>query len=155
MTEKEYLEIIRNNPDISVHNLNANEKVIGTYHPSQDKTTEHDEQVMLFRWAEQNLDRWDGVLAYMFSIPNGGQRHVAVAGKLKAEGVKPGVPDVFLPVSSGSYHGLFIEMKVGKNRPTDNQVRWIKRLRKLGHRAVVCYSADEAIEIVKEYLGGE
>ena len=114
--------------------------------------SEHHEQVKLFRWAEQNLDKWNGVLAYMFAIPNGGHRHPATAGKMKAEGVKRGVPDIFLPHAIGKYHGLFVEMKVKSNKPSCQQREFIARLLDQGYKVVVCYSCQEAIEKIKEYL---
>jgi endo-beta-N-acetylglucosaminidase D len=50
-------------------------------------------------------------LVWLFAIPNGGDRNIAVAGNLKAEGVKSGVADLLLPVARYGYHGFFIEMK--------------------------------------------
>ena len=38
------------------------------------------------------------------------------------------MPDLFLPVGRGSYHGLFIELKYGKNKPTEKQTEWLKSL---------------------------
>lgn len=53
--------------------------------------TEHQEQVALFQWLEIAAKR-DDRLSMAFAIPNGGARHPVVAAKLKAEGVKSGVP---------------------------------------------------------------
>lgn len=95
--------------------------------------TEHGEQAALFMWAQANFGN-DPRLRLLFAIPNGGargddQRARMIRGaNMKAEGVKPGVPDVCLPVPSlrwgydayvmqeqhlfrNWYHGLFIEMK--------------------------------------------
>jgi hypothetical protein len=71
---------------------------------------EHAEQKQLFRWAVLHEDRVPE-LQGLFAVPNGGKRHVIVAKKLKAEGVKAGVLDVWLPVSRAGYHGLVMEMK--------------------------------------------
>jgi hypothetical protein len=46
-----------------------------------------------------------------FAIPNGGQRHKAVAAKLKAEGVSPGYPDIALDWPSRDYHGFVLSSK--------------------------------------------
>lgn len=151
MSEKELAELLNANPELSIHGApdRPTKKEGGATRPS-----EHDEQVKVFQWAEQNLDKWDGVLAYLFAIPNGGARHPAVAGKLKAEGVKAGVPDIFLPIPAQRYyHGLFIEMKVGKNKRTEKQERWGKFLLRMGYCVKVCYSATEAIYTIREYLG--
>lgn len=74
------------------------------------------------------------------------------AMNLKKQGVKSGVPDLCLPVSRNKIHGLYIEMKYGRNKTTENQNTWIEKLKKQGYKVEVCYSGDEAIEILKEYL---
>lgn len=104
-------------------------------------TSEHDEQVKLFQLAQEH-----GQLANMFAIPNGGLRSKATAGKLKAEGVRSGVPDIFLPLPSRGYHGCFLEMKVGYNKPTENQEQWMEALTAAGYYCIVCWSAEEALQ---------
>lgn len=88
----------------------------------------------------------------VFAIPNGGSRNKAEAAKLKAEGVSAGVPDLFIPIPKQGYHGLFIEMKVGKNRTSLEQDEWLALLRKNGYRAEVCYGADAAIKTIDDYI---
>ena len=73
------------------------------------------EQAALISWAEA-YERIYPELALLYHIPNGGKRDRIVAAKLKAQGVKPGVPDLCLPVPRGKYHGLYIEMKDGKKQ---------------------------------------
>lgn len=94
-------------------------------------------------------------LRFLFAIPNGGLRHAVVAAKLRREGVRPGVPDVCLPVARGGYHGLWIEMKAGTNKPTDKQEDWIRDLAAQGHVVAVCWSAEVAIKIITLYLEGK
>ena len=91
------------------------------------------------------------------AIPNGGYRPMTTAAMLKAEGVKAGYPDILLDVARGPYHGLRIELKRAdhSNRPTDAQRDWIDRLRQYGYQAVICYGAQEAIDVIKAYLGIE
>ena len=122
---------------------------------------EHDEQAVLFRWAAANEGRYPE-LALLFAIPNGGHRHPAVAAQLKAEGVRAGVPDVFLPaVRPGPdgrvWGGLFVEMKRAdhSNGPTPEQRLWLERLRNVGYMAAIAYGAKEAITIIDDYLRGE
>lgn len=113
--------------------------------------SEHDEQVALFEWAA-----WQGApVSLMFAIPNGGKRHISVARRLKAEGVKAGVPDIFLPVAVGQYHGLFIELKTKKGRLSDAQREVRLNLLDGGYCAVVARGVDHAIALVKGYLKGE
>ncbi|MBN1535965.1 MAG: VRR-NUC domain-containing protein, partial [Anaerolineales bacterium] len=50
------------------------------------------------------------------------------------------------------FHGLFIEMKAGKNRTTKNQNEWIQRLLGAGYLVIVCYSFEEAKKEILDYL---
>lgn len=114
---------------------------------------EEAEQAALFEWAAYKSGQWPE-LAYMFHIPNGGLRSKATAARMKAAGVKPGVPDIFLPATRGRYAGLFIEMKYGKNKPSPEQQRYLDRLEREGYAVAVCYGCDEAIESITAYLRG-
>lgn len=116
-------------------------------------STEHDEQAALFEWAELAAIR-DGRLSLLFAIPNGGHRHISVAVKLKAEGVKRGVPDICLPVPNEHYYGLWIELKAEKGKPTLEQNQWITALNEQGYRAVVCKGWNSAAQEIENYLGG-
>lgn len=88
----------------------------------------------------------------MYHIPNEGKRSAAMGARLKAEGLKAGVPDVCLPTAHGGYIGLYIEMKVKPNKPTEHQKQWLRDLRKAGHFTAVCYSWEEAKELIEEYI---
>ena len=115
--------------------------------------TEAAEQMLVFQWADWMRGRWPE-LALLHHIPNGGSRNPVEAARLKAQGVKPGVPDLCLPVSRGGYHGLYIEMKRQfGGRVSDEQKAWIADLIAQGYRVTVCRGAEEAIEELKSYLG--
>jgi len=114
--------------------------------------TEHQDQAALFEWASRQERRYPE-LQLMHAIPNGGHRHKAVAARLKSEGVKPGVPDICLPVARGTCHGLYIEMKrkgSGKVRP--EQKEWHRSLAEQGYRVEVCWSWAEAMDVIVDYL---
>jgi hypothetical protein len=114
------------------------------------KFSESDEQIALFEWADMS-----GIpeLELMYHIPNGGKRYKATAGRLKKEGVKPGIPDIFLPVPNKKYHGLYIEMKARHNSETsDYQKIWIDRLYKQGYDVHVCYGWEAARDTILWYL---
>ena len=114
---------------------------------------EGQEQAALMSWAKMQSWRWPE-LALLFHIPNGGGRSKAEAGRLKAEGVKAGVPDLFLPVSRDGYHGLFIELKrQAGGRVSDEQKEWIQELRDQGYRVEVCKGWEAAAGVLKNYLG--
>ncbi len=74
--------------------------------------------------------------------------------KLKAEGVKAGVPDYILPVAAGGFHGLAIELKRQQGgRTSGEQEQWIEALRAEGWRAEVCKGWQQALSVLGEYLG--
>ena len=108
-------------------------------------------QADVFQWAEWQSKKHPE-LAYMFHIPNGGYRHKATAARMKRAGQKAGVPDIFLPTSRGGKHGLFIELKFGKNKPTEKQENYIAFLGCQGYATAICYSFDEAINAILDYL---
>jgi hypothetical protein len=115
--------------------------------------SEHQHQAALFEWAHHQ-ERVYPELSLMFAIPNGSYKSKAAAAKFKAEGLKSGVPDVCLPVARGRYSSLFIEMKDGNKKPTENQVEWLTRLGQWGNCARICQSVDDAIKTLKWYLSG-
>ena len=75
--------------------------------------TEADEQKAVIQWCILMEGRWPE-LEYIHHIPNGGSRYAKEAAHLKAQGVRPGVPDLELPAARGAYTGLHIELKHGK-----------------------------------------
>lgn len=109
------------------------------------------EQTALFRWAGFMSGQFPEI-EMLYHIPNGGSRNKIEAAHLKQQGVKAGVPDLCLPVARGEYHGLYIELKYGKNKPTENQKRWINLLRSQNYKAEVAYGWEEASKIILEYL---
>ena len=115
--------------------------------------TEHQEQAKVIQWCNLQKGKYP-VLDLIFAIPNGTNKSITARVKFKAEGLKSGVPDLFLPVPSGGYHGLFIEMKRTKGSyASTEQLDWIEKLRAQGYDAVMCKGGDAAIEKIKEYLG--
>jgi hypothetical protein len=97
--------------------------------------TEHEEQRELVRWFRQT---WPGVR--IFAIPNGGARSPATAGRLKAEGVSSGVPDLFIPA-----WGLWVEMKRSKGGSLSaEQKDWIAYLESVRFCCIVGKGADDA-----------
>ena len=115
------------------------------------KQSEHQQQVQLMKWANVMTHNYPE-LKWLFAIPNGGARDIRVAVKLKAEGVKSGVWDLFLPVARGKYHGLFIEMKFGKNKLTNNQIRFCDFITQQRYCSAVAYTWNEAADYIEKYL---
>lgn len=117
------------------------------------RSLEHNEQVALIGWARCQRFNGTPIADDLHAIPNGGQRHPAVAAKLKAEGVTPGIPDLMLTIPVSPYHGMFIEMKSRGGRLTEPQREHIERLRARGYHAVCCVGFDEARVAIERYLG--
>ncbi len=113
--------------------------------------SEHAEQAALFRWAEFARARLPE-LALLYAVPNGGHRHKATGARLKAEGVKRGVPDVCLPVARNGAHGLYIELKTERGKTTSEQIGWIRALRRHGYAAEVCHGWESARSMIEHYL---
>jgi hypothetical protein len=114
----------------------------------------------LLCWCVLNIKQYPQ-LKWFTHIPNGGARDIREGAKFKAMGVKPGFPDYFLPVIKASkYNGLMIEMKIEKYRNTKNgglsqeQVDWMLHLIHAGYRHSICYSWEEARDVIVGYLNG-
>ena len=107
--------------------------------------SEHIEQVNFVNWVEYNHPA-----IKLFAIPNGGKRSIKTAIDLKAEGVKRGVPDLFIPELF-----LFIEMKKQKGGSTSKEQReWLSYLEGVGYKCFVCKGAEEAKKAFTEVLTG-
>jgi len=117
--------------------------------------SEEEEQVALFSWAQLMSGKYPE-LELMYHIPNGGKRGKAEAARLKAQGVKAGVPDICLPVARGGYHGLYIELKrVQGGRVSAEQKEWIPKLQRQGYLAVICCGWSAAANAIIGYMKGE
>lgn len=108
--------------------------------------TEHEEQRELVRWFRQT---WPGVR--IFAIPNGGARSRATAGRLKAEGVSSGVPDLFIPA-----WGLWVEMKRSKGGSlSPEQKDWIKYLESVNYWVIVGKGEVDARQQILAFTGNK
>lgn len=114
--------------------------------------TESVEQQCLFRWANFQSGKYPE-LELMYHIPNEGKRSWSTGARMKAEGLKSGVPDICLPVPRSGYHGLYIELKrLRGNTTTKNQDEWLTKLEGQGYRVKVCRGWEEASQVILEYL---
>ncbi len=116
--------------------------------------TESAEQQCLFRWAQVMQGRYPE-LSLLYHVPNEGQRSRAVGGRMRAEGLRKGVPDICLPVARGRYHGLYIELKRQRGgRMFPEQAGWIDALNQQGYCACVCKGWEAAAAEIGKYLDG-
>ena len=121
--------------------------------PSPDNIArpERVEQAAVFTWAGHAMRQWPE-LRLLFAVPNGGYRLPREASMLVAQGVRSGVPDMLLAVARGGFMALAIEMKTKGKKPTDLQQAWLTALAEQGWKTEVCYSATEAIEVLRAYM---
>ena len=117
--------------------------------------TEAEEQATLFSWATMKSGKYPE-LKLLFHIPNGGQRSKSEAARFKAEGVKPGVPDIFLPVARGHWNGLFIELKRQKGgKISPAQRKWQEELLRHGYISTIACGWKDAAKIIEDYLNAK
>jgi hypothetical protein len=113
---------------------------------------EHEEQAAFVQYAAYYLptDLFD----LLWANPNGGKRHIKTAMDLRAEGVRAGVPDITFAYPAQGYHGLYIEMKRRMGGKVSEAQKLVQdRLRSVGYRVEVCRGCDEAIKVLRDYLG--
>lgn len=120
--------------------------------------TEHEEQVQLFAWAKLHELRHEP-LQWMFAVRNEARTaNVGVKSRFVLEGVKKGVPDIFLPVPRGKFHGFFIEMKrqgAPKSTIKPEQHAWAVYLRGQGYAHGFARGWRVAAMAIADYLGIE
>ncbi len=114
-------------------------------------------QFPLYKGTEDNLQKQvatylDFSEAVWFHSPNGGKRNLLEAIKFKKMGVKSGVPDCLILNQRQGFKGLAIELKVGKNQPTQNQMDWLEDLARLGYLCWVSWSLDEVVALIDWYF---
>ncbi|SDI56128.1 VRR-NUC domain-containing protein [Pseudomonas abietaniphila] len=110
-----------------------------------------EQAALLAELKARHPEAWE----HIHHVPNGGQRHKAVAAKLKAQGVKAGIPDLVLTMARGGYFGLYLEFKA--TPPNDapvspSQHACIRRLNEQGYLAIVCRGHFDAMEHIRAYL---
>ncbi len=122
--------------------------------------SEHQIQCAIAEWAKNTNTRYgkNKIGDFLLAIPNGGNRSITEALRLKKEGVKSGVSDLFLciPVINNyedHSHGLWIEVKSKKGRLSKEQIEWMDLMKSQHYEAVVVKSVDEGIDAIKCYLG--
>ncbi len=112
------------------------------------RAEEHQQQSAFFQWADTQTEY---PLATMHAIPNAARRSPRQGKWLKDEGLRAGVWDINLPIPQGGYSGLWIEMKIGDNGLTPEQIRFFDSLKQ--HCMMrVCYSWTAAKAAVEEYF---
>lgn len=105
-------------------------------------------------------------LQWLHAIHNQGHGDAVRGGQAKAEGVKAGVADIFLPVprlawasypadlshTNGMICGFYLELKVGKNTPSEPQLRFMDDIRFAGYHWDWAIGWLEARQKICDYL---
>ncbi|MGN6347077.1 MAG: VRR-NUC domain-containing protein [Candidatus Nitrosocosmicus sp.] len=125
--------------------------------------TEHQIQCAIVEWANKiTIPDWENTKIgdFLFAIPNGGNRSITEAIRLKKEGVKKGVSDLFFPFplfssccDNEKKIGLWIEVKSQNGKPSNYQKNWISLMKSVGYDAVIVNTVDEGIKAIENYLG--
>ena len=122
----------------------------------QRRDREHEEQLRLFVFVDQVLvvdhPHLADALGDVFAVPNGGHRNRRTAGRLRAEGVRRGVPDVLGLIPMREHHGFAVELKADGGRPTREQIDRIARLQRRGYVALWCEGWVCAAKALCAYL---
>lgn len=128
----------------------------GSSKPKKKRTNrEHQLQKSCVEWFRLAYSK-DAYL--LWSTPNGASLagNATQRGKqwnmLKAEGVLPGVADLFLAIPSGELHGLFIEMKTPRGKQSDVQKEFEDRVIDKGYGYAMPRDIDEFMRVVNSYL---
>jgi hypothetical protein len=88
--------------------------------------------------------RWHGVMA--IHVPNAGKRSAIAGRRVKAEGLRPGFPDL---VALQGGRCAFLEVKAPKGRLSPAQVECHAELERQGFGVAVVTSQDEAIAALR------
>jgi hypothetical protein len=112
---------------------------------------EHAEQATVVLWAKLHENKYPA-LRRLYANANQGSGSVVRGRRMKEEGVRPGVSDLFLAYPMNGKHGLYLEIKAETGRLSPDQNRWIDESRTLGYEAFTAWGYKEAIGIICDYL---
>jgi len=113
--------------------------------------SEHQHAKALMEWVHRSMPLYPE-LACLYHIPNGGDRNLLVAKKLKAEGTMRGVADYHLPVAKGGFHSLYIELKTPNGKQSQEQKNFQQLVEHYGNKYFVAHGWDKAAECIIDYL---
>lgn len=119
--------------------------------PKRRASPEEDLHRACFEWVGLVTPRYR-ILRWLVHYPAGGKRPKGEAGKLKAMGAKPGVPDLVLPRRHGQWAGLAVELKAATGRLSDDQREWLLALGEEGYLTAVCRTLEEFQAVMMRFL---
>jgi hypothetical protein len=108
-----------------------------------DNYKESDLQIKISDWLKVNYPD-----LLFWHTPNGEKRDIIIALKLKRMGVRPGVPDFFIPKFK-----LFIEFKRNKRQKLTTEQKEVKeKLQEYNYKYIILYNFKDSVEILTSYL---
>lgn len=116
---------------------------------------ERAEQAEVIVWSLHTVINGIRVGDYLTHVPNEGKRGPQARKDFVELGGRSGYPDLILDVPTPRYPGLRIEMKAPKDKQsyvTESQKECHAMLRAMGYRVEVCYGAEEAKTVIRDYL---
>lgn len=118
--------------------------------------SESDNQAAIVKWWRLKHPKLKRMLIPSQSgVMIGGKSKFGIIAKQKREGWIAGVPDIFIAVPRGGYHGLWLELKdSGKTKSSlsKDQVQYLSDLGEQGYSAAWCAGSAQAIEIIEHYM---
>lgn len=118
--------------------------------------SEHNEQTRVIQWWDiTNPELSLCLTAYPSGAIIGGRNKFGLIAKLKREGWRKGVCDLFLAIPRGGKAGLWIEMKdINKtvSALSQEQKAHITLMQTMGYEAIWCAGADVAIAAITTYM---
>tara|TARA_Y100001938_G_scaffold120014_1_gene166461 strand:- start:788 stop:1150 length:363 start_codon:yes stop_codon:yes gene_type:complete len=88
-------------------------------------------------------------LGGIFTTPAGARKAIR-------NGYSKGFPDLFVyesrTMNGKQYHGLAIEIKTMRGRPTKEQKEWIEELNKRNYKASICKGLPAILSLLDDYL---
>lgn len=111
--------------------------------------SESNEQIAAMDWLRLQHPK---IAEYTLHIGNERKASYFAGFIMKKMGVLKGASDLFMAWPNGGFHGLFIEVKSLKGRPSPEQKAFIQRMKEVGYRAEICYGAEEVISTMEDYI---
>lgn len=115
------------------------------------KFTESKMQQQIIKWARA-CEFIYPELKLLHSIPNGAAVSANNRKRLVSEGLLKGIPDMFLPVPRGTFHGFYIELKTEKGRLSTDQKVVIEMLKRQGFKVEIIKDFHDAVNQIENYL---
>lgn len=103
------------------------------------KQEEHNIQVSIVNYLRANN-------IFCFAVPNGGQRNIIVAKKLKDEGALAGVSDLIILLPSRC---IFVEVKTAKGKQQESQKDFQAIIESRGFEYLLWRSIDDAVNFIR------